>query len=143
MDENPNPNQNDNTIHNPDYSKKPHNPLSDEEFNNLLHEMKEYSEEPRYMVAKAKSKEKVHRIIEKIKFLLESEEQTYTIKMKSYNLFPTTLAIDVVTNAMETTIKNHPIFREIINEVDSYSVSALLNEKIEISFTISDYYIET
>ena len=118
--------------------------ISDEEFEEFIEMCKIEANRPKHMIERLTSKEKLKLILSHIKKIFAEEFNTkYTITTEFDDLFPTELTIEVESDFFETNMRDHNLFQSIINITDNFSVHPLVNNKLHMSFSIRDYFIET
>lgn len=82
---------------------------------------------------------KTKEVINKLKYLLNENGFKYNIKLDE--MFVTQLIIYIEVASFGVPQKYHIIFKEIVNEVDSFSIDALINGNIQIAMSINNFFI--
>jgi hypothetical protein len=66
----------------------------------------------------------------------------YKIKVKRLDISPRSVTIIVITESIFGVANNiHGLFRDVVNNTNSFAVSALTNEKIKFSFGMHNVFV--
>lgn len=118
-------------------------PQDEQNFNKLLSFMREQEKKlnKSYIVNPQKG-HMVEKVIEKIKEILDFTPWDYSITIEDIACFHTNIFVKVIVEMFETAPINHHLFKDIVNEVNSFSASTISEDKVKITFSVHDFYLE-
>ena len=90
------------------------------------------------------AEKRVRRVYSKLEFLVKQENINHQIYLsRACSLTQRDLGVEIKTVSFRTNRDTHPLFQDVINEVDSFGIVSQLSKRLWLIFCLDNIYIET
>lgn len=114
----------------------------DEQFQELLEYANRESNRNKTFVLNPNKIALTNEVLKNLKLLLKENGFDYKLYTERLECFPTQALINLTIESFGVCAKDYNMFKNIINSIDSYSISSLKNGDLEISMAIQNMFIE-
>lgn len=118
----------------------------DEKWEAFLSFMREHERkrerEGKTLIINLKKLQLLKDLLQKLKYLLAENGFDYKLKINRVQCFDTVLHITIILESFGVAPKDYKIFKDIINSIDSFSITALADGNIDITMCINNMFIK-